>query len=43
MIKKDYNTGVEKFLIKTLSKTFERCLFKGPNKEYFVKSLKTKK
>ena len=41
--KKDYNTGAEKFLIKTLSRILERCLIKGPNWECFVKNLKTKK
>ena len=29
--KKNYNTGAEKFLIKTLSRVLKRCLIKGPN------------
>ena len=29
--KKDYNTGVEKFFNKILSKILKRCLTKGPN------------
>ena len=43
MIKKDYKTGVEKVLIKTLSRILKGCLIKGPNWECFVKNLKTKK
>ena len=40
---KNDKKGVEKFLIKTLSRILKRCLIKGPNWDCFVKNLKTKK
>ena len=42
-LKKDYNTGVKKFLIKTLSKIFKRFLIRSLIKKCFIKNVKTSK